>query len=112
MPKLIDRTPISVKRGKGGTGGDAVPTRLGIQMHRDYVMVNLQKGQERVANWSVKEKRAKQHSDGVARHPEFSGMTPIQLERFIKDAEAEFWLADQQVQFCKSELARLERLLR
>lgn len=111
MPNRIDRTPIATNRTRTEKGGQHVPTRAGIQAHLDYTNVVKRQGQEKLSEWSVKEKRAKQHRSGNAIHPEFRNMTPIQLDRFISNAEAEFWLADQQVKRCDEEILRLKGLL-
>lgn len=112
MGTRLTRTPLPVKRGKGGTGGDLVPTVEGVLQHRDYVLRNLASGQEKLAEWSTKEKRAKQQRDGICVHAELRFMTALQLDRYIKHCEGEFWIASRQVDDCNEELARLNRLLR
>lgn len=111
MPTKMTRTPIEVKRGKGGTGGDHVPTKEGLLQHLDYERQLVSKYSTELAEWSLKEKRANQHWKGHASHPEFRGMTALHLSRFIAEAEGQFWVCNQQLQYHLQEIARIEKLL-
>ena len=111
MSKSIDRTPVDVKRGKGGTGGDHVPTKEGLRAELDFHLHRKRNLTTQRDDWSVKEKRARQHVRGIAIHPEFRGMTPLQIDRFCKDAEAEFWIAEMNLAHCNQDIERCTRLL-
>lgn len=112
MPKQIDREPITVKRGKGGTGGDHVPTRAGVQAHIDSIVHQIELHTKQQTDWHIKHARAEQHERGVASHPEYRGMTPLQLHRAIAEFEGNFWVEQNNILRLREEVEVLRRLLK